>query len=120
MVSLFKGLGYLVSTISVLLLGIVAWKGAREEPLLLACLIAGMAASVAGMGLRWISHRLGEKEKKAIDGKAERAMGSADCAGPARSIRTPEAQQEKQDGGAERRNGGREPARGFAEPQARA
>jgi hypothetical protein len=73
MVSALKGLGYLVSTFSVILLGIVAWKGAREEPLLFACLLAGMVASVAGMGLRWVSHRLGEKEKKAIKAEAEAA-----------------------------------------------
>ena len=71
MVSLLKGLGYLVSTASVLLLGIVAWKGAREEPLLFACLLAGMAASVAGMALRWLSHLLSEREKKAIQAEAE-------------------------------------------------
>ena len=73
MVSALKGLGYLVSTFSVILLGITAWKGAKEEPALLACLIAGMLASVAGMSLRWLSHRLSEKEKKAIDAKAEKA-----------------------------------------------
>ena len=76
-ISVVKGLGYLVSTISVLLLGIVAWKGAKDDPLLLACLIAGMVASVAGMSLRWLSHRLGEKEKKAIEAKAERAKDDA-------------------------------------------
>jgi len=79
MVSLFKGLGYLVSTFSVILLGIVAWKGAKDDPLLLTCLIAGMLASVAGMGLRWLSHRLGEKEKQAIDAKAEAARNGADA-----------------------------------------
>jgi hypothetical protein len=73
MVSALKGFGYLVSTLSVILLGIVAWKGAKEEPLLLACLLAGMAASVAGMGLRWLSHRLSEKEKEAIKAEAEAA-----------------------------------------------
>ena len=77
MVSALKGLGYLVSTLSVILLGIVAWKGAKEEPLLFACLLAGMAASVAGMGLRWLSHRLGEKEKQAIKAEAEAAEDSA-------------------------------------------
>ena len=77
MVSALKGLGYLVSTFSVILLGIVAWKGARDEPVLFICLIAGMIASVAGMGLRWLSHRLGEKEKKAIDAKAEEAQDEA-------------------------------------------
>ena len=77
MVSLFKGLGYLVSTFSVILLGVVAWKGAKDDPLLLTCLIAGMLASVIGMGLRWLSHRLSEKEKQAIDAKAEDAKGTA-------------------------------------------
>jgi len=66
MASLFKGLGYLVSTVSVLLLGIVSWKSASEQPLLFACLLAGMASSIAGMTLRWISHRIEQKEKEAI------------------------------------------------------
>lgn len=61
--STFKGLGYLVSTLSVTLLGIVAWKSASEQPLLFACLLLGMAASIAGMALRWISHRIEQKEK---------------------------------------------------------
>ena len=68
-ISVVKGLGYLVSTLSVILLGIVSWKSASEEPLLFACLILGMSASVAGMSLRWISHRLEQKEKA----QAERA-----------------------------------------------
>jgi hypothetical protein len=49
--------GYLISTLSVILLGIVAWKGASEHPLLLACLIGGMVSSAAGMCLRWLSYR---------------------------------------------------------------
>jgi hypothetical protein len=73
MVSALKGLGYLISTLSVVLLGIVAWKGAKEELLLFAFLIAGMAASVAGMGLRWLSHRLSEKEKQTIRAVADAA-----------------------------------------------
>jgi hypothetical protein len=77
MTSALKGLGYLVSTLSVILLGIVAWKGAKEEPLLLGCLIAGMVSSVAGMSLRWLSHRLSEKEKKAIEAEAEEAKADA-------------------------------------------
>jgi len=70
MASLFKGLGYLVSTVSVLLLGAVAWKSASEQPMLFVCLILGMAASVAGMGLRWISHRIEQKEKERIEAAA--------------------------------------------------
>ena len=74
--SRFKGLGYLVSTISVILLGIVAWKKASEDPLLFACLIAGMATSVVGMTLRWISHRIEQKQKARIEAKAERAAAT--------------------------------------------
>jgi len=62
--SIFKGLGYLTSILSVILLGITAWKSASEHPLLLACLIAGMTTSVLGMTLRWHSHRIEQKEKK--------------------------------------------------------
>lgn len=76
MVSALKGLGYLVSTLSVILLGIVSWQAAAEQPLLLICLIGGMAASVIGMGLRWLSHRLSEKEKQAIEARAEETEGA--------------------------------------------
>ena len=68
--SLFKGLGYLISAVSVLLLGIVAWKSASEQPLLFLCLILGMIASVLGMALRWISHRIEQKEKEALERRA--------------------------------------------------
>lgn len=71
MVSISKGLGYLVSTLSVILLGIVSWNSASERPLLLACLIGGMVASMLGMSLRWISHRRDQKEKERIERKAE-------------------------------------------------
>jgi hypothetical protein len=67
----FKGLGYLVSSVSVGLLGIVAWRTAAADPLLLACLIGGMAASVIGMTLRWISHRCDQQDKDRIEAKAE-------------------------------------------------
>jgi hypothetical protein len=77
--SIFKGLGYLISTISVVLLGIVAWKSASEQPFLFLCLLLGMAASISGMTLRWISHRLEQKEKDRIEAKAE----AGGCAVPA-------------------------------------
>jgi len=75
--SSFKGLGYLVSTVSVVLLGIVAWRSASRDPVLLICLIAGMASSVLGMSLRWISHRIEQKEKDRIEAKADKG-GPAD------------------------------------------
>jgi len=59
-----KTAGYLVSTLSVILLGIVSWKAASEKPLLIACLAIGMLASAAGMLLRWISYQVQEREEK--------------------------------------------------------
>jgi len=59
-----KTAGYLVSTLSVVLLGIVSWKAASERPLLIACLVVGMLASAAGMLLRWISYQVQEREEK--------------------------------------------------------
>jgi hypothetical protein len=57
-----KTAGYLVSSFSVLSLGVAAWASAAEHPLMLACLIAGMAASITGMGLRWWSYFREKKE----------------------------------------------------------
>ena len=76
-ISVVKGLGYLVSTLSVVLLGIVAWKSASEQPLLFLCLLGGMLASVAGMSLRWISHRMEQKEKAAKESVARRGRREA-------------------------------------------
>lgn len=56
-----KTSGYLVSTVSVVLLGIVSWKSAQANPLMAVCLIGGMLASVAGMFLRWLSYQLDEQ-----------------------------------------------------------
>ena len=57
-----KGLGYLVSTVSVLFLGVVAWPQA-DEPLWKAWAVAiGMATSILGMGVRFISHRKDRKD----------------------------------------------------------
>ena len=61
--NVIKTAGYLVSTASVVLLGIVSWKAASAHPLLATCLIAGMASSVLGMLLRWISYQVQEREE---------------------------------------------------------
>jgi hypothetical protein len=55
-----KGFGYLISVVSVLLLGAGAFKSASQEPLLLFCLLAGMATSIVGMALRYYSYRRDE------------------------------------------------------------
>jgi hypothetical protein len=77
MVSLLKGVGYAISTLSVILLGIVSWKNASEQPLIFACLLAGMAASIVGMLLRWISHRMQQKEEQEKETGAARRSESA-------------------------------------------
>ena len=63
LISDLKGIGYLVSTASVALLGAVAWDSAARDPQMLACLVAGVLLAVAGMVLRWYSHRLQRKEQ---------------------------------------------------------
>jgi hypothetical protein len=63
LISKLKGGGYLTSTVSVFLLAIPGLKSAMEKPVLFACLILGMLTSIAGMYLRWRSHRLEQKEK---------------------------------------------------------
>ena len=51
-----QGLGYLISSVSVGFLGAVAWPG-PDEPQWHAWAVAlGMATSILGMGLRFLSH----------------------------------------------------------------
>jgi len=56
MIGGLKGTGYLISTASVVMLGIVSWDGTRDKPMMRMLLIAGMMASVIGMAVRMISH----------------------------------------------------------------
>ena len=58
-----KGLGYIVSIVSVFLIGAVAWPKPQEADWMRLALIAGMATSIMGMGLRYIAHR---KEQRKI------------------------------------------------------
>jgi hypothetical protein len=53
-----KTTGYLVSTLSVLLLVIVSWETAKFSPLLTACLAGGVMLSILGMVLRWLSYQI--------------------------------------------------------------
>lgn len=57
-----KAAGYAISTLSVILLGIVSWKSAHTDPMLALCLMAGMLTSIAGMALRWLSYRIEDQE----------------------------------------------------------
>ncbi|HEX8381268.1 MAG TPA: hypothetical protein VF619_12055 [Allosphingosinicella sp.] len=60
-----KSFGYLISIVSVFLLAAGSFKTASQDRVLLLCLIAGMAASILGMALRWIAHRREQREKQA-------------------------------------------------------
>jgi hypothetical protein len=60
----WKGLGYLISIVSVLLLGAVAWPKGGEPDWHKSVLIAGMATSILGMACRYKAHRDQRKELK--------------------------------------------------------
>jgi hypothetical protein len=57
-----KGLGYLISSISVVFLGIVAWPGPNDPRWHGVAVIMGMALSIVGMGVRFMSHRQDRKD----------------------------------------------------------
>lgn len=57
-----KGLGYLISTVSVIFLGIVAWPSPNDPEWHAAAVLTGMATSVLGMGVRYSSHRKDRKD----------------------------------------------------------
>lgn len=59
-----KGVGYLISTLSVLLLGAVAWPKTGDPSWKAVAVAAGMAASILGMALRFMAHRKQDAELK--------------------------------------------------------
>jgi membrane protein DedA with SNARE-associated domain len=70
MVKTLQGLGYLISGLSVLMLGAVAWQAARADDTLFLALVAGMVASLIGMLLRWLSFLQDQREKEKASLKA--------------------------------------------------
>jgi hypothetical protein len=58
-----KGFGYVVSSVSVLLLAVSPLKTALEDPWLMFCLAGGVLLSIAGMALRYLSYRQEQREK---------------------------------------------------------
>jgi hypothetical protein len=76
-VRVIKTLGYLISSLSVLLLGLVAWDGVKDKPLLQVCLVLGMATSITGMFCRWLSYQIKEKPPQS-PAAASQEFGS-DC-----------------------------------------
>jgi hypothetical protein len=68
----WKALGYLVSIVSVFFLGAIAWPKPEDPGWHLPALIAGMATSVIGMGLRYKAHLDQKKELEKVEAE-ERA-----------------------------------------------
>jgi hypothetical protein len=66
-----KGAGYLISSVSVLLLAVSPLKTAKDDPLLLFCLAGGVILSIVGMALRYLSHRRDQQEKHKLGRKLE-------------------------------------------------
>ena len=69
----WKGIGYLVSIISVFLLGAVAWPGPDEPRWHLPALVAGMVTSIVGMGFRYLAHLQQQKEIRKAKAEASRS-----------------------------------------------
>ncbi|MER8563550.1 hypothetical protein [Mesorhizobium sp. M0578] len=55
---MLKGVGYLISTVTVILLAIVSWSSASTSPVLTACLLGGGASSIVGMFCRWLTYEI--------------------------------------------------------------
>jgi hypothetical protein len=68
----WKALGYLVSIVSVFLLGAIAWPSPEDPRWHMPVLIVGMATSVAGMGFRYLAHRKQQRELEIAEAEAER------------------------------------------------
>ncbi len=57
-----KGVGYLISSISVFFLGIVAWPSPSEPRWHAVAVLLGMVLSIVGMGVRFMSHQKDRKD----------------------------------------------------------
>ncbi|TIQ26722.1 MAG: hypothetical protein E5X48_33695 [Mesorhizobium sp.] len=71
---LLKGIGYSISTVSVVLLAIVSWGSASKSPLLIACLLGGATTSIVGMFCRWLSYEI---EKRGEERQESTGKGSS-------------------------------------------
>ena len=68
----WKGLGYLTSIVSVLILGAVAWPKTGEPAWHAPALIVGMATSIIGMAFRYKAHLQEQREIKRAEATANR------------------------------------------------
>ena len=68
----WKSLGYLVSIVSVLVLGSGAWPKPGDPSWHQPALVAGMATSILGMGFRYIAHRHEQAQLKRTEAGTRR------------------------------------------------
>jgi hypothetical protein len=68
----WKALGYLISIVSVFLLGVIAWPKAGEPWWHMPVLIVGMAISIIGMACRYKAHLDQRRELKKTEAEARR------------------------------------------------
>ena len=66
----WKGLGYLVSILSVFFLGAVAWPEVGEPGWHKGALVAGMVTSIVGMAFRYKAHLDQQRQIKRAQAKA--------------------------------------------------
>jgi len=69
----WKGAGYLVSIVSVLFLGSVAWPKPGEPRWTLLALLAGMGTSMIGMAMRYVAHLKQQKELRRAKAQARKS-----------------------------------------------
>jgi hypothetical protein len=69
----WKATGYLVSIISVLFLGAVAWAKENPPGWYHPVLVVGMATSIIGMGCRYMAHLRQKREIEKARAEAERS-----------------------------------------------
>jgi len=69
----WKGLGYLVSIVSVFFLGAIAWPDPSEPRWHLVALIAGMGTSILGMAFRYMSHLDQQREITRAEAEARKS-----------------------------------------------
>jgi hypothetical protein len=67
----FKAAGYVVSIVSVLFLGAVAWTKENPPGWYYPVLIIGMATSIIGMGFRYLAHLRQKRELHEAKAEAE-------------------------------------------------
>jgi hypothetical protein len=69
----WKGIGYLSSVVGALLLGAIAWPKPQDPAWHLPALVAGVATTIAGYGIRYVAHLRQKREIREAKEEAERS-----------------------------------------------